>query len=213
MASSDVEICNIALQLLGAEPIVALDEGTQRASLCNQFYATARDTTLRDHQWNFAQVRVLLTKESTAPAWGFDFQYQLPVEPYCLRVNEPFPMEAEWVVESNADGTGRKLLSDNDNIGIRYTARIVDPNLFTPMFVTALAHLLASMMALPLTEDFRQTQLMEAKYKALLSEARSIDSQEGSPAQAGPHAEVLLNVRRHGASARWWSRSKNSFGF
>jgi hypothetical protein len=213
MATSEVQICNIALQMLGADPITALNEGSKRASLCKEFYEPARDATLRDHEWNFAQVRVLLVKEVATPAWGFDFQYQLPTDPYCLRVNEPYPMEAEWTVESDADGTGRKLLSDTDNIGIRYTARVTDPNLYTPLFVMALSANLAAMMALPLTEDFRQTQLMEAKYKALLNEAKSMDSQEGSPKQAGPHSEVLLAVRRHGANAAWWNRSKNSFGF
>jgi hypothetical protein len=213
MATSEVQICNIALQMLGANPITSLTEGSQRASLCNEFYGPARDATLRDHEWNFAQVRVNLVKEVETPAWGFDFQYQLPTSPYCLRVNEPDPIEAEWTVESNADGSGRKLLSDTDGIGIRYTARITDVNLYTPLFVMALAANLAAMMALPLTEDSRQMQLMETKYRALLSEAKSMDSQEGSPKPAGPHAEVLLAVRRHGANAAWWNRSKNSFGF
>jgi hypothetical protein len=55
MASSDIEICNLALSRLGADTITSLTaDATKEDRLCNQFYAQFRDELLRSFAWNFA---------------------------------------------------------------------------------------------------------------------------------------------------------------
>jgi uncharacterized protein YqiB (DUF1249 family) len=194
MAASDVEVANIALQLLGAKPITSFLESNDRASLANQFYAVARDEVLRSHPWNFAQVRAVLAREAANPAWGFQYQYQLPADPYCLRVIETEPADAIYKIE------GRKIVTDEPRLAIRYTARITDPTQFDAAFTMALAQRLAEMMAYPLKESGTLSQAMYQKWQAIMSNARSIDSQEGSPDTAD--INVLLDVRHHGVRVR-----------
>ena len=82
--ASVVDICNSALNLLGASTISSLTEDSKNARLCNQRYEPIRNRTFRSHAWNFATKRVQLAKDSTAPVVEFANQYTLPSD--CLRV-------------------------------------------------------------------------------------------------------------------------------
>ncbi len=54
---SVVDICNEAMDLLGAATITALTENSKEARLCNRRFSTVRDATLRSHSWNCAIAR------------------------------------------------------------------------------------------------------------------------------------------------------------
>jgi len=86
--ATDVSICSNALRRLGDAPITSLTDDTERARLCNAFFPDARDTVLRAHPWNFAITRASLPQLSDTPAYGFNYMYALPTDPYCLRVLE-----------------------------------------------------------------------------------------------------------------------------
>ncbi len=83
---SVVDICNEAMDLLGAATITALTENSKEARLCNRRFSTVRDATLRSHSWNCAIARADLAADSTAPSFGFANQFPLPTDPFCLRV-------------------------------------------------------------------------------------------------------------------------------
>ena len=51
---SVVDICNEAMDLLGAATITALTENSKEARLCNRRFPTVRDQVLRAHPWNTA---------------------------------------------------------------------------------------------------------------------------------------------------------------
>ena len=53
---SVVDICNEAMDLLGAATITALTENSKEARLCNRRFETVRDAVLRAHTWNVATV-------------------------------------------------------------------------------------------------------------------------------------------------------------
>jgi hypothetical protein len=190
MASSDVNVCNIALQALGTGSIASLTEGSKAAVLCNALYADTLDEALRDHPWNFAQRRVALAQESAAPVYGFTYSYALPTDPYCLRVHEIDPDDAEFRVE------GRHLLTDETAVNILYTARVTATTEWDSAFTAAFAAKLASYLAYPLTQNMGLVTMMEKKYAARLSEARTLDSQEGSMRTL--RAGALVDVRRRG---------------
>ena len=83
---SVVDICNEAMDLLGAATITSLTENSKEARLCNRRFETVRDAVLRAHPWNAAIARADLAQDSATPAFGFSFQYTLANDPYCLRV-------------------------------------------------------------------------------------------------------------------------------
>ena len=82
--ASVVNICNSALNLIGASTISALTEDTKNARLCNQRYEPVRNRVFRSHNWNCLVKRVQLAQNSTAPAIEYDYAYALPSD--CLRV-------------------------------------------------------------------------------------------------------------------------------
>lgn len=173
--SSAVAICSDALRQLGDDPITSLTDDSTRARLCNAFYEPMRDAVLRAYPWNFAITRQVLAQLVTTPAYGFSFEYQLPTDPYCLRVLNVDDTGLAFKIE------GRKLLTDASSVSIKYIARITDEAQFDVLFIDALSVRLASRLAYPVTGSASLTDVFFAKYKDVLSEARSIDAQEGTP--------------------------------
>ncbi len=79
---SVVDICNEAMDLLGAATITSLTENSKEARLCNRRFETVRDSVLRSHPWNVAIVRTDIAADSDAPAFGFTHQFTLPTDPF-----------------------------------------------------------------------------------------------------------------------------------
>ena len=176
--ATEVSICSNALRKLGDDPITSLTDDTERARLCNAFYEPARDSLLRSHPWNFAITRAALTQLSTTPAYGFAYQYALPTDPYCLRVLEMEYQDYIFKIENLAT-EGRVLLTDEGTAKILYIARITDTNIFDSLFVDCLTYHLAVKLAYPVTNSASLQAQMQQLYGLKLSEARSVDGQEG----------------------------------
>ena len=78
--ASIVDICNSALNLLGASTISALTEDTKNARLCNQRYEPIRNRVFRSHNWNCLIQRVELGRNSAPPAVEYTYSYALPAD-------------------------------------------------------------------------------------------------------------------------------------
>ena len=176
--ATEVSICSNALRILGDDPITSLTDDTERARLCNSLYEPARDAVLRSHPWNFAITRATLAQLSTTPAYEYAYQYSLPTDPYCLRVLSMEYQDYVFKIEHLA-GTGRVLLSDESTAKILYIAKITDTAQFDSLFVDALTAKLAADLSYPVTNSTSLQLQMHKLYELKLSEARSIDGQEG----------------------------------
>ena len=146
---SVVDICNEAMDLLGAATITALTENSKEARLCNRRFETVRDSVLRAHPWNVAITRATLAKDSAAPAFGFTSQFTLPTDPFCLRVLSFFNSNVDSEIAAYDTQVmfkveGRKILSDEETCQIVYIARIEDTELFDSLLSSSIAHKLAS---------------------------------------------------------------------
>ena len=171
-ALTEVRICNLALGKIGAERITSLSQDKKEAKLCSLFYSEKRDEVLEAHPWNFATDRVALTQIGTAPISGYAYQYQLPVSPKCLKVLEITESVGNWKVE------GDYLLCNEDTVEIRYIKQVVDVSKFDSLFTDALACLLASELAIPITENLQMANMMYQKYLVVLRRARGEDNME-----------------------------------
>lgn len=179
--ATESDIVNLALSKLGQTRITALTDDTKEARLANATYDIHRDYVIRDHLWNFAMTRALLDVNATAPSWGFDFAYDLPTTPAVLRVTEvSSEKDYDWRREGN------QILSDhpgntNSKLPIVYIAQITDTTLFDAQFVEALAVYMAAEWCENLTGSTTLRQQLTELYRLKISEARSMDGQEGSP--------------------------------
>jgi hypothetical protein len=171
--ATEVSICSNALRKLGDDPITSLTDDTERARLCNAFYAPTRDALLRSHPWNFAIARAELSKLSTTPAFDYTAEFTLPTDPYCLRVLQMDYQDINFKVE------GRKLLCNEDSAKILYIAKVTDTAQFDSMFTELLTSRMSAELAYSVTGSNTLSKQMWELYDAKVSESRSIDGAEG----------------------------------
>ena len=169
--ASVVDICNGALNQLGATTILTLTEDSKNARLCNARYTQIRDSVFRSHPWNCLQKRLQLAADSDAPAWGFTKQYTLPAD--CLRVLTILDYDADYKIE------GRKILTDNSTMKILYISRITDPNEYDELLRETLTAALAADIAYAVTSSNPTATNMYNLFQGKLKEARFVDSTEG----------------------------------
>lgn len=193
MAQTEVEICNFALARLGAKALIySLNDGTAEGNMCAQIYPHARDLTLASFPWPFATKRATLTvvPGDTRTAWTY--VYALPTDCVTARFVHPgirvVPYNARipFVLESGANGTGRVLLTDEEDAELVYTARVTDVASFPVAFVDALAWLIARDLAMPLGTNPQMMVACGQQFVAAIGNAGSIEfrqSQEDPPQQ------------------------------
>jgi len=169
--ASVVQICNSALNQLGASSITALTDDSKNARLCNERYTTIRDAVYRSHPWNCLIKRVQLAQDSDTPAWGFDYQYTLPAD--CLRILGIKDYNSDYKVE------GRKLLISESSVYLIYLAQITDVNELDVLLRETISAHLAQDISYAITANLQVSKLMAEKYQAKLSEARHTDASEG----------------------------------
>ena len=169
--ASTVDICNGALNQLGATTILSLTEDSKNARLCNSRYTQVRDSVFRSHPWNCLQKRVELAADTTAPAWGFTSAYTLPAD--CLRLLKILDYDSNYKVE------GRKILSNASSMKILYIGRITDPNEYDELLRETLSASLAADIAFAVTSNNTTATNMYNLFQDKLKDARFIDSTEG----------------------------------
>mgnify|MGYP003643662765 FL=1 len=173
--ASVVDICNGALNQLGASTIISLTEDSKNARLCNARFTQVRDSIFRSHPWNCLQKRVQLAADTATPAWGFTKQYTLPAD--CLRLLTILDYDSDYKVE------GRKILTDNSSLKILYIGRIEDPNEYDELLRETLSAALAADIAYAITSSNPLTANMYNLLRDKLREARFVDSTEGQNTQ------------------------------
>lgn len=195
--ASKVEIANRALTKIGEARILSLSDDVEAARSIDSMFDTVRDAELRIRKWKFSISRDSLPALAGSPAWGFDYQYQLPSG--CLRilqVNDIYPGvslsdyrsmdEAEWRVE------GRKILTDiGAPLKIRYIARVEDTGQWDAAFTEAFACRLAAEVCERLTQSNTKRELAWGEYKNAIRAALTADAIEAAP-EPIPDTEWVL---------------------
>jgi hypothetical protein len=185
--SSVIQIANRALTKLGSARITSIDDDVKAARSIKSCFEDLRDDELRAYRWQFAMKRTSLAALSTAPAFGYEYQYQVPSD--FLRIDmcdDRFPSTImdnyigaeylDWVLEGN------KILTDIDApLKLRYIARIEDPNQWDVNFREALACRIAAELAEDLTQSNQKRQLAWEEYKIAINKAIKSNSIEKLP--------------------------------
>ena len=177
--ASVVNICNSALNLIGASTISALTEDTKNARLCNQRYEPVRNRVFRGHNWNCLIKRVELARNSTAPVMEFNYAYALPSD--FLRVmkihngtTDSIAADLPYKVE------GKNIVTDQTTVYLVYVALDTDPNNYDAYLREAISHQLAADLAYPITNNATLANNYMTRADERLREARFIDATENS---------------------------------
>jgi hypothetical protein len=186
--ATKLEICNLALQNVGANSIDSLNEGTPEANACVVRYDTTRKALLEMNPWNFATKRILLAATSVSPLYGFSKQYVLPAD-YIRLVStkeeevggavmspiSPTLLPDDYRIEIAQDGN-RVLLSADDVKSIRYVFDQTDESKFSATFVELFARLLGANIAYRVTNSKSMKELELRIFKAELTTSLASDA-------------------------------------
>ncbi len=194
--ASVIEICNYALQELGANSITSLNEGTTEANECSLRYESCRQSLLSMHPWNFAVKRAQLAREVATPEFGYAYQYALPAD-FLFMLKTSLEEDYETGVPSLIsrtdyiyDNVSRvqadkyvmedgKLLSHDDSVKVVYIADRTDSAVFSATFVELLSRYLASKIAYRVTGSKSERDTQYALFQKEFEYFQSIDSQQG----------------------------------
>lgn len=175
-----IQICNIALARIGVAPIETMDEASEAARACSQYYDFVRRNVLRKFPWTFATRRVTLAQLNTQPP-DYKYAYRYPTDALALRkmYNEHYcklPEKNEYKIIS--DTGGRVIYTNVKAANIEYTADVQDVTLFDDEFIEALGWKLAAEIAFMLTGNMNIAQTCVQAYNAYFTEAAADNAQE-----------------------------------
>jgi hypothetical protein len=193
--ASDIDICNLALVKLGAQPIPSLTSNDPKAAVLNRVYPLLRDKLLRVWRWSFTRKYVLLPLLTDVPPFEYAYAYQLPAD--CLRlelvdvsqgnsqaVGLPAASMGDWNFNRNQDYriVGRQIWTNvPPPARIQYAAQITDPAMFDAAFVESLACYIAWQLCEQLTGSGQKKQAAQQEYMISMREARITNAVELPP--------------------------------
>lgn len=214
--ASVIDICNLALGRIGQQANVSSivpSDGSAAADFCASWYPIARDAMLEMHSWGFATRRANLALLDGAAPNGWMFAYAVPTDaikvidvklptvnpggefntdlwwrnraPEFSVLNLVDNQNQQFVVESLDDGTMAIYTNVQDAIAI-YTARVTDTTKFPPLFVNALAWLLASYLAGPITKD---ATIIRSTYESFTVEGGKAMASDSNARRLNPYTD------------------------
>jgi len=195
-----LDTINVALTRLGQRLLTAgweADPTGKVETIVDSSFDFHLNGLVDDHPWHFLISRAEVAVDGTAPTWGPLYRYVIPAD--CVRVLEvnsedvwtwnpnpgwaPGSSFAKWKTEYNE--TSRQIVCDlGTPLKIKYLRSFPSSGAAdhaTPLFKELLSLWIASQWAEVLTASDSLDQKIDLRFRTLLSEARSIASQEGTP--------------------------------
>lgn len=186
MSVSETQICNMALGKLGAGRISNYEADTsEKGVICRLYYESVVDEVLRSHEWNCAiwyQSLSLIDEDDDDYLLEnydkYSYQFQLPTNPFCLRVLEiPDYPAYDYEIVSGF------LLTNLSAVTIKYIRRIEDTTEFDTLLVKAIMYRLAAELATRTTGSQKDQDRMLAMYDWQLTRAVDVDARESENPQ------------------------------
>lgn len=186
MTSSPTDIGNLALDLLSAGTVTNIETPSNPTEdLLNRWYDTCRKKVLREHPWNFAAKRAVISASSTTPAWKYSKAFPIPndfIRFLSIQDSEGFDIDNQSY-EVEFVGSQRCILysTESSSLRIRYVFDVEDVTQFDPMFVEMLSYEIALAIAYKVTESNGTVERVGTILDRKTKLAKAIDGQERPP--------------------------------
>lgn len=173
-----VTICNMALGVLGHEPITDFTDDSKAAQLCSAHYEPAVKATLEEAAWTFATTRGTTSISSASGDVDRPSRFQLPSTVLrvlsCGDAEDPdYPLD--WRLE---EGLGI-ICEEITTLAYKAIRFVDDPMVYTGNFVRALTYRLAADLSIALSSDKRAAETLEAKFLREVRKAAGLDGTQG----------------------------------
>lgn len=188
MAITKVDILNKCLTLVGANPIVSIDDDTENARVLSRVYDLSLRSVLSETEWYFAMKRELLALSGDTLAWTDttweNYVYVRPRD--AIRIFSTNKPSSKWREE------GQYIISDTSGLGVRYSWFIEDATKYPVFFVDALIDKLCENISYyVLNSPSKSQEFKETYLKISLPRAMSVNSQIGVPEYMKDDAWIL----------------------
>lgn len=204
MASSVVDIFNLACGILRLPNVQSQTENTRHAVQLNALYEPCRRKAIVDHPWNGCMKRESLVRHSTTPAFKYLYYYVLPGD--CLRVMDVFNADGirtnqEYKVEMLGTGSSAELLlaTDDPSVNIEYIADVDNPGFFRNGLDFIIANELARRAAPRFGLNATELQYLKLVHDADKVEIKGNDGQEGTDDEI--ESDIYIRAR---VGSAWW---------
>lgn len=185
MAIDNTTLAQLALAEVGEEPLTALTDSTKAATIVTKVLPQARDEMFdKPVNWKFASTRVQLAALSTAPAFGYTYQYAMPpafrrlitfVDSRGDTIEYPYKRE---IYQDNAGKWVPVILSNYSPCYMRYLALIENPALWPAWFARLVYLNIAIKICKPLTRDVRQKLDIRNALREAWNDAKAANGME-----------------------------------
>lgn len=180
MSVSETSLCNMSLGRIGAKRINDIGDAADtkpEAVQCRLHYEQTRDALLRSHWWRFASARATLARDVPTPDFEWDYQFSLPNN--FLRMKKPYEgYSSAYPLIYTYELEGKKLLTNETTMEIKYIRKVTDVTEFDPLFVEVLILALAIKLSMPLSKDNKMRTELKEEIKSLMKDVRTVDFQE-----------------------------------
>ena len=202
------KIFNMALKNLGVSVgVQGANQGDRNTVVLDEFYETAKEKTLADHDWGFASAfRELTPTGNTSQHPKYLYEYDYPNN--CVFIREVYLYDRSLMnnseeaisfnnmaslhysdkdeiikhqdFETASDTAGNRIIYTNVQPAVaRYTRLVGEETYFTPEFAMALSWYLAFLAASSITGARVKTADCLQVYRQMLREGKTADANEG----------------------------------
>lgn len=179
---SEVVVASMAGDLLDEFNISSLDDNSPLSRFMAREFGPVRDEVLQLYPWHVALKRAALDPLDSEPAFGWDYQYQLPTD--CIRLL-PLRVDGDHnapEIPYELEDEGRILTNAAGPLYIRYVKKLTNVAKWRPLMIRVLATRLAMYASTRITGKQNYYQKTYAEYQRVFFEATHADSLErGTP--------------------------------
>lgn len=189
--SSPTDIGNLALDLLAANNVQDIDSPTSATEiLIHRWYSVVRQKILREHPWNFATKRAVLSASTTAPAFGYSSQYPLPND--FLRLNSVSNANNDIIAATEYEIENGNILYNGDGgrLYLKYIYDLTNVAQMDALFVDLFAIDLALSLSYKFTASNTDITRLNGLREKAATQAKAIDGQERPP-QVRQYSKIL----------------------
>jgi hypothetical protein len=174
---SEVDIYNLALTNAKSKAFVQLPtENSLERKYCTANFKPSVAATLEQADWKFASksARLQLTDDVPPSPWLYAYKYPNDCAQFreILRDSDDEEL-VPYDVQIDEAETGKRILSDKPLAWGRYTVLTYNVNLFSPLFIDAVAWRLAMRIAPPLIGENAPLRFLTQMYTVALSVAET----------------------------------------
>lgn len=210
MPSGQTDLCNLALNHIGMQPIQDISDNNDSAIACQTYWNPSRDDIFSEHKWGFASAQdVLVLVPNKVLGWCYIYAYPSNCARVwnvynCQNVKEKEEQEFEAI---NIPSAGIKVIcSNNCEAYADFTYIEEDPTLWDPKFGFAFSYRLAASIAKTLTGDDEIAKNMMTVYNGMLNEAKRVGFAEK---KKKPNNESGYVKSRNGDFTGRWGHGRN----